>query len=360
MKTPFAIQLAGLICLLVCIQDAWPDESSDDPVSNGIRLSQLQMHPVRTAAFWQQKNPGNTRQIPVGPAPQELIEFLHMDNAFRGYGDRPVPVSRDSEFLHDVEAAMASLPRAVRRIAERRLFYIALVRNLGGGTGYMDAVADSDGSAAGGFIVLDEEALDKTANAWASWREGSAFRPSADRALEVRIETPENDTRINAIRYILLHELGHVVDVVLGATPIGGGNAQNIADNGFYALSWISPPRTGDTLQSRFDAGWPERASLVFYSFDQSAYAATDAPHIYQWLQGTSFPTLYAATSPADDFAESFVNYVHVVLDQRPYEVRLRQGSLSEDLMGSCWESLLCAPKRETMKRLLLRAEILQ
>jgi len=327
MKTPFTTLFLGLICFFGCIQETWPQEASDDPVSNGIHLSQLQMHPVRTAAFWRQKNPNNTRQVPVGPAPPELIEFLRMDNTFRGYNDRPVPVSRDSEFLRDVEAAMASLPRVVRRIAERRLFYIALVRNLGGGTGYMDAVAKPDGSVAGGFIVLDEEALDKTANAWASWREESAFRPGADWSLEVRIETPENDNRVNAIRYILLHELGHIVDVVLGATPIGGGNTQNIADNGFYALSWISPPPPGDPPQSRFDAGWPGRASLVFYSFDRSVYGVTDVPPIYQWLRGTNFPTLYAATSPADDFAESFVNYVHVVLDQRPFEIRLRQGS---------------------------------
>ncbi len=365
MKTPLAIFFGVFFYLLGCVQDAWAEEVTDDPVRNGVRQSQLLMHPVRTVAYWRPADQKPTRQIRVGPAPPELIEFIRLDNVFKGYSERPVPASKDSQFIRDVEAAMASLPRSVRRIAEKRLFYIALVRELGGGTGYMDAVANADGSAAGGFIVLDEGALDQIANQWVSWREGSAFRPAADSSIEVHIEAPKNDTRVNAIRYILLHELGHVVDVVLGVTPTGGGDPQNIADNGFYKLSWMDPsspptaPPPGDTLHSRFDAEWPDRALLTFYAFDASRFDVTDAPAIYGWLRGTNFPTLYAATSPADDFAESFVNYVHVVLDKRPFEVRLRSGQQSEFLFGSCWDSPICAGKRAVMQRLLLRAEIL-
>lgn len=365
MKIPLAIFMAGLLCMPGCIRNAWPDEAADDPVRNGIRLSQLQTHPVRSIGYWQQPDQFKPRKINIGPAPAELIEFMHLDNAFQGYSQRPVPVSHDSEILRDVETAMASLPRAVRRIAERRLFYIALVRDLGGGTGYMDVVAGADGSAAGGFIVLDEGALDRTANAWASWREGSAFQPGTDWSIEVRIEAPEDDNRVNAIRYILLHELGHVADAVLGVTQIGGGNTQNIADNGFYELSWTYPPPSqttvlpGDTMRSRFDDGWPDRENLGFYSFDASRFDLDDVLPIYGWLRETNFPTLYAASSSADDFAESFVNYVHVVLDGRPFEIRLQKGEHSEFLCGSCWDSPICAGKRATMKRLIQRAEIL-
>jgi hypothetical protein len=118
-------------------------------------------------------------------------------------------------------------------------------------------------------------------------------------------------------------------------------------------------PLAGDTPHSRFDAEWPDRGLLTFYAFDASRFDISGAPPIYGWLRGTNFPTLYAATSPADDFAESFVNYVHVVLDKRPFEVRLRTGQQSEFLFGSCWDSPLCAGKRAVMQRLLLRAEIL-
>ena len=366
MKILLTTFLGGFLSLIGCVQDAWTGEVTEDPVRNGVRLSQLSAHPVRSVTYWQQADQIKPRRVRIGPAPPELIEFMHLDNAFQGYDERPVPASQDSALLRDIETAVKSLPRAVRRIAERRLFYIALIRDLGGGTGYMDVIADTDGSAAGGFIVLDEEALDRTANAWASWREASAFQPGTDWSLEAHIETPADDNRVNAIRYILLHELGHVVDAVLGVTQIGGGNTQNIADNGFYALAWTYPPPSqgpvlpGDTLRSRFDSGWPERELLGFYSFDASRFDITHVQPIYAWLRGTNFPTLYAATSPAEDFAESFVNYVHVVLDKRPFAIRLRKGEQSEFLLGPCWETPLCADKRATMKRLLLRAEVLQ
>jgi hypothetical protein len=332
---------------------------------NGIRLSQLRTHPVRSVGYWRQANQKQAPQTRIGPAPPELIEFMRLDNVFQGYSEKPIPASQDSELLRDVETAMTSLPQAIRLIAGRMLFYVALVRELGGGTGYMDVVADIDGSAAGGFIVLDEGVLDRTANAWASWREASAFQPGADWSLEVHIEMPENDNRVNAIRYILLHELGHVVDAVLGITQIDGGNTKNISKNGFYSLSWTYPPPSqsillpGDTLRSRFDVAWPGRESMAFYSFDNSLYDIADVLPIYEWLRETNFPTLYAATSSADDFAESFVNYVHVVLDERPFEIRLRKGEHSEFLFSSCWDSPFCATKRATVKRLLEQAESL-
>ena len=357
MKIPLAVIVAGFLLLPGYVQNTWADETTDNPTRNGVSLNQLRTHPVRSVEYWQQRDRNKARQTNIGPAPPELIEFMRLDNAFQGYSERPVPVSRESALLRDVAAAMEGLPRAVKRIAERRLFFIALVRDLGGGTGYMDAVANTDGSAAGGFIVLDEEALDRTANAWASWREGSAFKAREGWSLEVRIESKHNDTRVNAIRYILLHELGHVIDAVLGATQIEGGNNQNRADNGFYQLSWTES-QTSQT--SRFDNAWPERETMAFYSFDASKLDATDVVPVYEWLRSTNFPTLYAASSPAEDFAESFVNYVHVVLDKRPFEVRLQKGGQSERLLGSCWDGPLCESKRATMKRLLRRAEILQ
>jgi len=362
LKFSTVIVAALLTVVLVFAEDSIAEEDDGDPVRNGIRLSQLQTHPVRSIQFWRQGDTGRNPKTRIGPAPPELIEFLRLDNTFQGYSEKPVPASANSEFITDVEIAMASLPETIQTISRRMVFCIALIRDLGGGTGYMDVVAGVDGSAVGGFIVLDEGALDRTANAWASWKEQSAFRSSAEQRFDVQIEPPESDTRPNAIRYILLHELGHVIDAVLGVTQIAGGNTQNIRSRGFYGLSWIDPPpsqRTvlpGDTLRSRYDATWPEREQLAFYTFENSRFTLNDAASVYEWLRQTNFPTLYAATSSADDFAESFANYVHVVLDKRPYEVRLEQQQLSTNLLGSCWNSPRCASKKMAVEHLLARA----
>jgi hypothetical protein len=99
----------------------------------------------------------------------------------------------------------------------------------------------------------------------------------------VQIEQAGNDTRPNAIRYILLHELGHVVDAVLGVTQIDGGNTENIRSRGFYGLSWIDPTPSqrlvlpGDALRSRFDATWPERETLAFYAFENARFPLIEA-----------------------------------------------------------------------------------
>ena len=351
-----------LLSMLLFTEHAISSDSEDDPIRNGIRLSQLQSHPVRSIQFWRQEDGSEIPKTRIGPAPPELIEYLRLDNTFQGYSERPVPAGEDSEFIRDVESAISSLPDSVTKVTRRLVFCIALIRELGGGTGKMDVVADVDGSAAGGIVVLDEGALERKANEWASWKERSAFQSSAGLSLDVQIEQPENDTRINAIRYILLHELGHVIDAVLGVTQIGGGNTQNIGSSGFYSLSWTYPPpsqRTvlpGDTLRSRFDTSWPERETLAFYSFENSKHTLSEAASIYEWLGQTNFPTLYAATSSADDFAESFANYVHVVLDERPYEIRLKQLEQPADLLGSCWDSPRCASKKMVVEYLLARA----
>jgi len=165
MKSCPAFVIGLLLSAFLFSQDARPAEAEDDPIRNGVRLSQLQTHPVRSVQFWQQADQGHTPNMRIGPAPPQLIEFLRLDNTFQGYSEMPVPASEDSEFIRDVESAVSGLPKNVRAIAGRMVFCIALIRELGGGTGYTDVVANLDGSDAGGFIVLDEGALDRTANA---------------------------------------------------------------------------------------------------------------------------------------------------------------------------------------------------
>jgi hypothetical protein len=40
-------------------------------------------------------------------------------------------------------------------------------------------------------------------------------------------------------------------------------------------------------------------------------------------LSTSAFPTLYASTSPFDDFADSFASYVHVVLLGQPWRAQV-------------------------------------
>ena len=67
----------------------------------------------------------------------------------------------------------------------------------------------------------------------------------------------------------------------------------------------------------------------------------------------TSFPTLYAATNPWDDFAESFANYVHVVLLRKPWRVQVRGVGDDTETFDACWGLPRCEAKERMLRALL-------
>jgi hypothetical protein len=116
----------------------------------------------------------------------------------------------------------------------------------------------------------------------------------------------------------------------------------------FFGLSW--------TIQdghyaSRFDAAFPKRRDVRFY-FGANLDGADMLP-IYESLEKTNFPTLYAATRPGDDFAESFASYVHVAMMSRDHEVRLYHRGRLVKTVGPCWGQARCAYKRTALESAL-------
>ena len=85
----------------------------------------------------------------------------------------------------------------------------------------------------------------------------------------------------------------------------------------------------------------------------QAQLGATDMVPVYERLARTNFPTLYAATSPGDDFAESFVSYVHTVLMKRPREITIRHDGKVAKTYRTCWEEARCAAKCKILEDLL-------
>jgi hypothetical protein len=118
----------------------------------------------------------------------------------------------------------------------------------------------------------------------------------------------------------------------------------------FYELSW-SVDAKENRYVSRFDADFPARRSITYYL--GAKLGAQDIVPAYEALRKTDFPTLYAATSPGDDFAESFVTYVHTVLMKRPWEITIRKDGKLAKTYRTCWEEPRCAGKRRILEDLL-------
>lgn len=292
----------------------------------------------------------------LGPAPPQLVEYINLDNILNGFPERPRTARLDAELLADVKAAIADVPGGIWKLFGERLVGLYFVEGLGG-TGYTDYVFDENGKPVAAFAVFDAALLARqTANAWATWKENTPFKASPGYKLDARMELDQDDNRKNAIQYILLHELGHVLSVGTDLHPpwnIVPRQVERRARYPFFDLSWKVAPQT-NKYRSHFDAGFPQRSSTVYY-FGAKLSAADMVP-TYANLEKTNFPSLYAATAPGDDFAESFVSYVHVVLMNRPWQITISRNGKVVHVFKACWGERRCADKQKILEQLLKRA----
>jgi hypothetical protein len=309
----------------------------------------IEANPAKKLAYWSTAlaKPVEER---IGAAPRELIDLLTVDNVARRLPNKPaVPVLGD-EFIADVRGAFAELPEPLRQRLADKLAGIYFADDLGS-SGFADQVYDAAGAPKAAFIVLDPAVLQKySANGWATWKESTPFRPGDAFRLEAIIEDSAHDNRMAAIQYILLHELGHVLSVGAQFHPSWNTPTARIRSTSefpFFELSWFIA-RESHAYVSHFDYAFPQRKDVVYYS--GARLAASDMPAVYERLENTNFPTLYAATHPADDFAESFASYVHTVMLRKPFEIRIYRDAALEKRYGSCWTEVRCAEKRRILE----------
>ena len=289
----------------------------------------------------------------LGPAPLELVQHVGRVNQGCGTPAAATAVDPPPDFLFDVRAAMAELPDAVRKPLEGRLLGVYFARGLG-----CSAVTDvvvHGADVIGCAIVLDVDVLGaRNANAWASWKENGPFSSSGSGALSAVIEVAEHDVRQNALQFILLHELGHVLGTAGRFLPDWWIDPRELGparDYAFLDLSWqidaakrIVPSPKG---------AFAMRDALVFYGTGR--LGEHDVVAAYEALNATSFATLYATGNPYDDFAECFALYVHTVLMGKPYEIEIR-GERPLVLCDSLSVVSRCAEKYDLLENLLQTA----
>jgi len=308
--------------------------------------------PVRKKSFWSDALAKPVEQR-IGIAPAELVAFLNLDNMADGIGNRPRPPVIADDLMADAKAALANLPPVIKALLDQKLAGIYFVADLGG-TGYTDYAKGGWFSRDAGFIVLDIDLLARqSANGWATWKENTPFTADPVFRLEARIESDDGDNRRNAIQYILLHELGHILSIGEDVHPrwdLPPNNDSSLASYPFASLSW-QIDKAGNGYTSRFDAAFPERKDIVYYfGAKLDGRAMVD---VYDRLLKTDFPSLYATTRPGDDFAESFASYVHAVIMNRPWEIRIYQDGKIARVIGSCWKEKRCKEKRRLLEEFL-------
>ena len=311
---------------------------------NACLKSRMERHEVRSTAFWQDYSRGDLEDRLFAP-PEPLLDYLHLDNRVNGYDSRPEAAVVDRAFERDVRQALTGLPGPVREAVKEKLIGIFLVRNLGT-TGYTEAVVDRQGRPAAGFVVLDVESLRRTANAWATSRENTVFRNDGEGRLQVTLEEAPDDNPQNAIQYILLHEFGHLVSIGERFHPDWLGKPKTNETYLFYPLSWKKAKDGSDV--SGFEDVFPERREVRFYA--EARLKSSQMADVYRRLAMTNFVSLYGATGPFEDFAESFALYVHSAWMKKPYRVEITQNGTPALIYESCWGLPRCAAKRAVLE----------
>ncbi len=314
----------------------------------------LKVNPCNKISYWGNEWQKRKVRERIYSAPIELIDKLQIENELQGIQERPKPAEPFSEVNDAMRFIELSMPNMLQKILKERLIGIFLVKGLGS-TGYTDTVYDTEGNESYCFIILDEEMIkSKKANEWATWRENSCFHSREERKYRLNfvIEEEENNTVINAIRYIVLHELGHVFGTVTKIhSTWKDRQTKNINMNFPYQrLSWEKTQ--GNKIIGIFDDCFHERALIKFYSFRESELKNHQIPSVYKKLiKCTNYVSLYAATNLWDDFAESFVIYFHVVIDKKPWRIMIEEDGKRYMDIHACWNERRCNRKYIFMKK---------
>lgn len=334
---------AVLLCcaLLLLLPSACAAQDSD-----ALREAMV-AHPARDPAWWGEGWRATPLAARVAPASPEVVAYVELDNALWGIEGRIEPAPPPAEIAPALEDIQAGLPPRFAELLDNTLVGVFTVSGLGS-SGYIEEVrhgSDNRGGLAAVFLVLDSAVFQgRTANAWATWREGSFFTPQDGEgpSLRMRIAPPDGDTAGNAVRYILLHELGHCLGIASGAHPSWNDPPpDDLEPYPFVRLSWNV---VGGDYQRRYESGFPWKMRL--YAFEGSAHAPREMPAIHAaWNSETNAPSLYATVSPFEDFAESFAVYQHAIREGRPWsiEVETPRGEVRE--YASCFQTGACPDK---------------
>lgn len=305
-------------------------------------------HQARKYSFYKKFNEAPLTNK-VFSAPKELLDFVNLDNRKLDLPHRTKKSKDFDKIAKLTQAALDELPPIVKSKFAHKLIGIFLLEGLGS-TGFTDMVKDQNGKTQGAFIILDSGVLaQRDANSWASWKENTPFE-TGDLKIELKIEEEENNNIKNAIQYILLHELGHVVSINSQIHPPWDRDEKdiNIKEYPYTMLSWKKEQEKLIGQLENTNKLYVPYKTLNFYHGKK--LSNNQMLVIYTLLNLTNIPTLYGAMNAADDWAESFVTYIHTVLLKKPFDLKIKTGETVIFKHELCYFNNQCKRKTEYLK----------
>jgi hypothetical protein len=309
----------------------------------------LESYEVRQKIFWDYKRPEHSESSFIFLEPQKpLLDYLARVNSDDGIQSVPSAKGIELKDLARVESVVRGFPAEVKDLFSKKLVGVSLVSGLGS-SAFSSSIFGRDGEVIGGFVVLDVSVLRKKSNEWFTWRERSPFNCPEKIGIKALIsDGKDND---DGVRYIFLHELAHVYSFNENLHPqwFETPDLARLSNTSFAPLSWT----VVDGKYREIFGATSVVKSRVHYYADENRLPCSQVERIYENLAKTNFPALYASLSPVEDFGESFANYIHTVVLNRPFEIQIEPDS--KEIYSSCWHEKRCATKSAFFSKLLRR-----
>jgi hypothetical protein len=233
------------------------------------------------------------------------------------------------DLFADLSRAVRELPQPFARLFERHVCAVVLV-HAAPMTGTVGSLARDP---AQGIIFLNVDNLSLSADAWLAFKESTAFQPAAGLEYRGRMSAPGDDPRAVLLEYLLVHELGHVLDHVQPEYEL---------IDAFKQLSW---PRRDRLSQTRL-IHYPERV-------DAEPLPDAALEDYYDVIRSGAFTSPATVSNANEDFADSLASYVHTRLRGRPWQLDVLRGGQLAVRLESCWQEPRCAEKRGLLERML-------
>lgn len=244
-------------------------------------------------------------------------------------GTQARPVPRD--LVSDLREVVEGLPRPFARLFRRHVCAVILMHD----APMTGTLMPLDDERTRSIILLDVDKLMLPPNEWLAFKESTAFESVPGRVIRGKMADEGDNTRRVLMEFLLVHELGHVVDT---AFP------DHLLLEEFRSISW---PR-GDALARTPLIHYPERKHVPPLPDRQLE------PY-YDLIAAGAFASPATVSNEQEDFAESLATFTHTMLRGRPWELEVHRGGALARKLQSCWHEPRCSKKRHIIESLLER-----
>jgi hypothetical protein len=264
---------------------------------------------------------GSQKEVVVVEAPDFLIQDLQLEAQKSGTVFNARKLVKPTTALANVKRAYKKIPVEVFKLLHGRVYAVFVTSGLDR-QAYVNEVYNQDGEMTGGYIVIDYERLNLKAQDWANGQI-KLVAPEIKDSLSAEFATKKEDHPSLVFRFILAEAIGQLIALL-----------NPDALQRFYVFSWRRGAGGVDESIQEPALGFRSRPFI---------FNSNEMVKVFDRMNSSNLPTLYATRSPIADFSESLAVYLHTQVYHQPLAWNYRDQTVHH--YQSCMNSNRCPEK---------------